>query len=216
MTETTEVITEQQETPPAQPSSSAPAPQAVDWEARYKGAVPTMEKLTIENRNLRDQQAQVTSKLEQLQAQLELKGTEKSVAVGERDKTIEQLLTEKSQLQAEVDRLKAVEMKVRVANKIGDPSLISIIDTIPSVADEEALETLMTSVSNWGSGKVKDREQELMAGENMPSTPPTTPIPDLPTNIAGWQDYVNQAELGSQEREKRMEAWKDWGLSQQK
>lgn len=199
---------EQVQTPPQQPQATT------DYEARYKGMVPVVEKLTLENRQLKEQLATAISEREQLSGQLTLKDTEKTVAVGERDKIVQQLTEAKSQTEAELKRLKALELKVKVANKLQSPDLISIVDSIPSVEDEEALTSLMQNITNWGSTLVKEREKELLAGV----TPPVTTAdvtPSLPASTDEWVRYVAQVEPG-EEKNKRYELWRQWEISQHK
>lgn len=200
---------------PGQQGNATPVPAGVDWEARYRGASAVINTLTAEKSALQGQLVQMTSQFEQANAQLALKETEKSVAVGERDNQLKVIVEAKSTLEQELTRLRALEMKVKVANKLNNPGLLPILDTIPSVADEATLEALMKQLTDWGQDLVKQRENQLLAG----TTPPASPMPigdPLPQNSQGWQEYVNKAALGSQEREQRMNAWRDWGLASQK
>lgn len=205
----------QQDPSPVQPGNTTPAPAGVDWEARYKGASTIINQLTADKQALQAQLTQALSEKEQALAQLALKDTEKSVAVGERDNQLKAIVEANSNLEQEVLRLRALEAKVKVANKLGNPGLLPILDTIPNVADEAALETLMKQVSDWGNSLVKNRESQLLAGSAPAATP--TPVSDaLPQDNKGWQEYVGKAPLGSPEREQRMNAWRDWGLASQK
>jgi hypothetical protein len=200
---------------PGQQGNATPVPAGVDWEARYRGASAVINTLTAEKSALQGQLVQMTSQFEQANAQLALKETEKSVAVGERDNQLKVIVEAKSTLEQELTRLRALEMKVKVANKLNNPGLLPILDTIPSVADEATLEALMKQLTDWGQDLVKQRENQLLAG----TTPPASPMPigdPLPQNSQGWQEYVNKAALGSPEREQRMNAWRDWGLASQK
>lgn len=204
-----------QGTPPGQQGSTPPAPQQVDWEARYKGASTVINQLTIDKQSLQAQLTQALSEKEQALAQLALKDTEKSVAVGERDNQLKAIIEAKTSQEQELARLRSLEMKIKVAKKLNNPALLPILDTIPSIEDEATLEVLMKQVSDWGQNLVKDRETQLFAG----STPPVPPVPmgdALPQDNKGWQEYVEKAPLGSAEREKRMNSWRDWGLASQK
>jgi hypothetical protein len=206
---------------PEQPGASTPAPtdgapeHHIDWKARYQGSSQVINNLTRERDDLKGQLETVTSKFEQLQAQLSLKDTEKTVAVGERDKQINEILEAKSQAEQELARLRALERKVKVANKIGDPNLVTVIDTIPDIEDEGTLEAMMTNLTNWKNQAVKARENQLLEGET-PEINPTPESDPLPTTNQGWQQYVEQFELGSKERDNAMNAWKDWGIASQR
>lgn len=211
--EPTDITTVQPTT--VQPDPSAPQTTTEDWEARYKGTGTTINALNEQIKTLSAQLDAKSSEFEQLQAQLSLKDTEKNVAVGERDKQITTFLEEKTLLDSELNRLRALEAKVKVANEIGDTSLVSIFDSIPDVADEETLKTLMNQISTWGEDRVKERENVLLAGVvDQPVVTP--PVPEtLPTDNKGWQAYVDKFDLGTPERESAFEAWKQWGLTSQ-
>ena len=194
--------TPEQQVPPAQ---QAPG---TDWEARYKGASTVINRLTTEKENLEGQLTASKAEAEQLRAQLGLKDTEKSTVVGERDQKIQELLQANSALKAENETLKALSLKVKVANKLGKPELLAIADTIPNVTDETALETLMTSVSDWGNTLVKKREEQLLAGV----TPPAGSIqanPADPASSEEWQKRVNATPVGP-ERDQVMNDWWAW------
>jgi len=210
---TEENTTAQQVTTPVQPASPpTPTTPAVDYEARYKGMVKKVEELTLSLREKDGQLAEKSSEIERLTSELTMKDTEKTVAVGERDKQLNDLVTSKSQLETELAELRALKAKVEVANELGNPSLLAIVDTIPSVQDKEVLKTLMSNISAWGNQQVKAREEQLLAGTT-PDVAATAPAPtQLPTNSEEWQAFVNQAELGTPERQQRMDAWRDWGL----
>jgi uncharacterized small protein (DUF1192 family) len=186
----------------------------VNWEARYKGMVKKVEELTLSSKATQEQLAAKTSDIERLEAELGLKETEKSVAVSERDKQLNEIVQSNQSLTSELERLRALELKVKVANEIGSPEMLAIVDSIPNVSDEEALTSLMKNISDWGNEKVKARETELLAGV----TPDITATPaqvEVPQSNEDWQEYVNQAEFNTPEREQRMNAWRDWGLSLQ-
>lgn len=194
--------------PPSQPTD------AVNWEARYKGMVKKVEELTLSGRETQEQLQAKISEIERLEADLGLKDTEKTVAVSERDKQLNELVQSKTDLEQELSSLRALSLKVEVANEIGNPEMLAIVDTIPNLTDKEALTSLMTNISDWGDKRVKAREEQLLAGST-PDVTPTPPQVSLPTSNDDWQNYVNQVPIGSDEREQRMNAWRDWGLSLQ-
>lgn len=202
----------QQETSGQQVTQPAAA-SGENWEARYKGMVPIVEKLTSEKRTLQEQLDKKTSEYEQLSAQLGLKDAEKQAAVTERDKQLQQLLEAQTTNEAEIKRLKSLEMKVQVANELKEPRLLAIVDSIPSVEDKEALTTLMKNIANWGEDIVQKREKEILAGVTE-QTQSVAPVQEMPSDNAGWQKYLEGAPLGSTEREQRYEAWRQWGMSQ--
>lgn len=208
-------MSDEQTTVPVEPAQQQPAnptTPAVDWETRYKGASTVINKLTTDRDQIKAQLETATSELEQLRAQLALKETEKTVAVGERDKQMQTILEAKTQAESELANLRALKIKLDVAKKIGNPDLMLILDTIPSIADENALEALMRQVSDWGASLAKKRETELLAGVTASAVQaPVTQA--LPQSNADWQTYVNGFPLGSKEREEAFDAWKAWGNS---
>jgi chromosome segregation ATPase len=195
-------------TPDQQTHSGQQGNSGTDWEARYRGASTVINRLTAEKENLQGQLDASKAEAEQLRAQLGLKDTEKTAAVSERDKQIQELLQAKSALEAENAQLKALGLKVKVAKKLGKPELIEIADTIPNVTDEAALEALMSSVADWGNKLVKSREEQLLSGV----TPPAGPIqaaPAAPATSEEWQKRINSMPFGP-EREKAMNDWWAW------
>jgi chromosome segregation ATPase len=202
MTDNAEPTPEQQQ-PPVQQGNSG-----TDWEARYRGASTVINRVTAEKDALQVKLDAALAEIEQLKAQTGLKDTEKTVAVGERDKQIQELLQAKSALETENTQLKALSLKVKVAKKLGRPELIEVADTIPNVTDEAALETLMASVADWGSKLVKAREEQLLSGV----TPPAGSIqaaPAAPASSEEWQKKINSTPFGP-EREKLMNDWWAW------
>jgi len=215
-------MTDQPVTSPVQPDTSgqqvSTAPTTtggVDWEQRYKGTGPVINKLTTDNNTLQAQIATLTSQLEQAKAQVGLKDVEKLAAVGERDKQLQQLIEAQTQSTAELARLKALELKLKVAKKLGKPELMEIADTIPSVTDEAALEQLMSSVAEWGDKQVLQREKQIMSGVT-PGVSSTPAAPTTPSTQEAWQAHVNSLPVGSPERKKAMDAWWSWGIASQK
>nr|MBN1228885.1 hypothetical protein [Anaerolineae bacterium] len=203
----------QQETPEQQPATTTQAPVSpdLDWEARYKGSVKKIQDLTIENRDLKAQLEQQTSDIERLNAHLSTSGVEKDAAVGERDKIIEQRVLELQAKDRELEELRSFKAKVTTARELDAPELIDIIDNIPSVSDPEALKTVMADFKSFADRKVKQREEQLMAG----FTPPVGPVNNTPTKPStrdGWQRLVNNLPLGSAERQKALDDWFESGM----
>lgn len=194
--------------PPTQPTP----PQQVDWEARYKGAVPKIEQLTLSKRELEAKLEQMSSQLEQLNAQLGQRDVEKDVAVGEWQKKYTQTLEEKQQSEAELAQLRAMKAKMDTAKELGLTNLMPVIDHIPYSGDPEVLKTIMKDFANWGQGMVKEREAQLLTGV----TPPTVPVdntPPAPATHEAWKELVSSLPFGSKEREQAMQRWFQFGQS---
>jgi len=213
-------------TPPVEPQQQEPAtpvvtppvapvviPPAVvtdpDWEARYKGSVLLVEELTIANRDHVTQQQAQTSEIERLTTALGTKDIEKTVAVSERDKNLEAALIVNAAQDTELVQLRAHKLKVDLANELGHPELITILDSIPTMIDPEVQKTVMMDFVNFREAGIQEREKALLSGV----TPPVSPVisaPVMPTTAKGWQDKLNELPLGSAERQKVSDQWYDW------
>lgn len=195
-------------TNPAEQTSGSQ--QQVDWKARFDGQVRKIEELTLRNRDLESQLAEKSSEIEQLRAQLALKDTEKSAAVGERDKTIQELVTSKSSLEEELARLRALALKVKVAKDIKRPDLLPVLDTIPDMSDEEALKNVLTTLSSYADNLVRERERQLLAGVTPAISAGAAEAPGVPKSEQEWQQFINSLPLGSKERGKAFDDYWNW------
>lgn len=209
MTEPTTPTPEQQVTTPAQQVPVTPPPQGEDWEGRYKGLVPTVQKLTEQVKAIQAELAVKVSEVERLNGQLGLKDVEKTAAVGERDKTIQELTQASQANQTELARLKALELKIKTANELGKPELIGLVNTIPDVTDPEALKTIMKSIDDYAALKVQSREKQLLSGTGMPAG--TGPMPAAgPQTQDEWMRAIEKSPLGSKDRAQLMNDYGDW------
>jgi hypothetical protein len=197
---------------PVEPAPEAPqqpaSPQETDWEARYKGSVRKIEELTLSSRTTEEQLAAKASEIEQLRVQLTAQGAEKDAAVNLRDQQIEETVKSSAQLKAELEQLQAFKLKAEVANELGRPELLTILDTIPSMSDREALTSVMKQISDFADGAVKKREQELLAGVT-PAAAQVAETP-LPGTDDGWNKLINSQPLGSADRQKAMDSYWEW------
>ena len=210
-----------QTTPPAQPSNATPAnttpeqpPAGYIEKARFDGLVKKVEELTLKNRELEGQLAAKNSEYEQLNEQLAIKDTEKTVAVGERDKALQTALEENQAKDTELAELRALRLKLEVAKELGRPDLVAILERLPNLTDKEALTIVAKDFLGWGDQLVSEREKQLSAGMTDPISPVTT-APAKPTTSQGWEDHINSLPLGSPEREKAFNQFGDWAESQQ-
>ncbi len=194
-----------QQVPPVTP----PPPQGENWEARFKGLQASTQALAEQIKTLQAELAAKTSENERLGAQLGLKDVEKTAAVGERDKTIEQLTQTNQSAQTELDRLKALELKVKTAIELKKPELIALLDTIPNATDPEALKTIMKSIDDYAALQVKARETQLLAGGGMPAGGSPAPAPG-PQTQEEWQKAIDKEPLGSKKRAQLMDDYGDW------
>ena len=207
------------QSPPAQQSSATPAntpsepPAGYIEQARYNGLVKKVEELTLKTRELEGQLAAKSSEYEQLNEQLAIKDTEKTVAVGERDKALQTSLAENQALSTELSELRALKLKLEVARDLKRPDMVAILDRLPNLTDKEALTTVAKDFLQWGDQLVSEREKQLSAGVTDPISPLST-APAKPSTADGWESYVNSLPLGSPERLKAVNEYGDWAESQ--
>lgn len=179
--------------PPVQPPQTTPPTQDGDnWKDRAAGLTRKVEELVIANRELTAQLAEVRSQNERLNADLSLRDTEKTVAVSERDRQIQDLVSKSSEAEKEIAALKALQLKVLVATELGKPELLSLAQHIPNLTDKEALTTVMADFAKWGEAAVKQREQQLLAGMPFAGgvTPPST---SAPQSDAEWKAKIEKS-----------------------
>ena len=201
---------EQVVTPPQQVAGTPPPTPAGDnWKARYDGLVIKVQELSLANQTLTGQLAQQSSVVEQLKAQLSIKDTEKSVAVGERDTRLQTALTENTTLTSELNSLRALKMQVEVANELGHPELMQIASSLPMMTDKEAMKTVMSSLSDFTAQQVKARETQLMSGMT-PGVGGGGSAPAAPSTQASWLERINSLQLGSKDRQKAMDDYGDF------
>lgn len=193
-------------------STKTEAPQGYIEQARFAGAVKTIEKLTTEKRTFEEQLAAKSSELEQLRTQLATKDIETTVAVSERDKNLQTIVQEKATLEADYGKAKAQLLKVEVAKELGKPELLLILGSIPDMTDKEALKIVMADFVRFREDGVKERESQLLAGVT-PSLSSVVVAPEWPVNSDGWQKLLNSLPLGSPERAKAFAAYGDWAMT---
>lgn len=204
---------------PVQPDNSGqqanpnPAPASgenINWEARYKGSVTKINELQATIKTLTDQITVLTSDKEQLAQQLNIKDVEKDAAVGEYKKQLEQAVGSKSQADRELAELRAMKAKLDMARKLEAPQLVQILDRIPYVEDEAALETIMKDFMNWRQEGAKEREKQILAGVTPGLAGSPAGSPAMPNSAKDWEAHINALPLGEQ-REKAWNDYFEWG-----
>lgn len=189
-------------------TSPAGTPEGFIELARYNGLLAKVQELTLTNRSLTEQLGTLTSAKEQLGIQLGVKDTEKAVAISERDKTLNEIVTAKAALETELSELRVMALKVKTAKELKRPDLLSVLDTIPGVTDPEAMKTIMTSLAEYADTAASAREKQLMSGITMPVT--TTPVTGAPSSEAEWKEVINKMTPGSRERTKAFDDYGAW------
>jgi hypothetical protein len=215
MPETDTTLTPEQQAAAAALAQQAPAASSAageNWKARFDGLVKKTEDLVLRIRQLETELATKTSENEQLGGQLSLKDVEKSAAVGERDKNIETLIQTNQATQTELARLKAMELKLKVATEMGKPELMTLAATIPDVTDPEALKVIMKNIDDYSRLQVKAREEQLLAGVTI--TAGGNGAPAGPGSDEEWRRKIEAAPLGTRERAKVTEDYGVWLTAQ--
>ena len=208
MTEINAQTPDQQETPGQQVQANSASP-TENWKERYDGLNRKVQELVLQARSFEDQLGAKSSELEQLQAQLSIKDTEKTVAVSERDKKIETLLTESQTAGNELRRLKALELKLKVAQELKRPELIEITKHIPDLEDEEALRVVMKDFASFTDNAVRAREEQLMAGVTLNAG--GSQVKEAgPATEQEWTRAIEKETMGSAKRRDLMDAYGDW------
>jgi chromosome segregation ATPase len=175
---------------------------------RFTGA---MQALQEKDEALKAAQAKLqekASEVERFQKDLAVKEAEVGVTLSQRDKMLEEASQKAKELEQQNLALQANMLKVQVANEIGHPELVKILDTIPNMADKDSLTTVMTQIAGFANEQVQQREQQLLAG----TTPGTSPVQQGPTypnagDDKGWESYLASLEPYSKEYNQALEAW---------
>jgi hypothetical protein len=197
-------------TPDEQVSSRQQAPDGFIELVRYNGLVRKVEELTLSTRGLNDQLAAMSSENEQLKAQLGLAATEKTVAVGERDKQLQEKVQANMALEKELTELRGMKLKYDVIKKLNRPELIRIADKIPAMTDPDALEVVMKDFASFADEMVTAREKQLLAGITPGVNPTQATIAATPQSEADWDRHIESLPLGSPERNQAMDRYWDF------
>ncbi len=203
-------------TPGEQGNSHQQATEGFIEIARYNGLVRKVEQLTLDNRSLTEQLTAKSSETEQLRAQLSVKDTEKSAAVSERDKQLQEAIQSRTALESEVTELRALKLKLDTIRKLGRPELVKIADKIPNMTDAEALETVLKEFASFADEAATAREKQLLAGVTPGLGSAKSTAPGLPTSDAEWNAYIEKQPLGSEDRQKAWDSYWVWLETQNK
>lgn len=193
---------------PAQPEQVLFDPEMHVEKTRFTGAIQKIQTLTEEKAGFEGQLGEKTSQIERLSRQLAELEAGNQATLGQRETTIQELTQQVQELSTGLKQREIDLKKVEIANEIGAPELISILGTIPSVEDPEALKNIMTNIAGFADSKVKQREKELLSGE----TPGVTAVenasnyPDAGDD-RGWNNYLAKLNPYSEEYNKALEAW---------
>lgn len=202
-----------QQPPGQQSGSSKPEETAEFWSNRYKGASQKINELMGQIKSLQDQLAEKSSEIEQLRTQLSVKDVEKDTSISEFKKQLESALSQKSELEKETAELRAMKAKVEMAKKLNAPQLLPILETIPFVESEEALEVVMKNILDWNQAQVSEREKQLLAGVTPGSSSTPPPAKNTPKSREDWMKLINETPIGP-EREALWQKRFEWEAEQ--
>jgi hypothetical protein len=197
--------------PPQQPTPDPVTPEGFVEKARFSGAIRKINDLTGEKDALQLAIDEKASELERLRNQMAEQGLEHTTLLSARDATLQERITAEQATAKELADMRMYKRKVEMAKALGHPDLIAIIDTIPNMDSDEALQKVMEDVVGFTNSKVQAREQELLAGV-MPLPPALQIVPDKPSTQEGWQRHIETLEMGSSERQKATDDWHKWGV----
>jgi len=185
--------------------------------ARYNGLVRKVQELVEAGKSNDTTLANLKLDLERHKADLVEKDASLKVAVSERDRRLEAMVTEKAEIQSEFKRLKALEAKVKVANEIGRPELLGAIKNLPDLESEDALKMIFEDIAKFADTAAKKREEQLLAGVTLPTTGVNTnSINNTPSTEAEWENHLAKQELGSPEYQKALDSYWNFQIKNQK
>lgn len=204
------VTPEPEPTPPVEPV--APVAGSSEYEVmanRLTGAFKKIEKLTIDNQAHVANAATQTSDIEQLKLQLQTRGTETDIVVGERDKLLTSQSEELIALRAENVDLKAFKRKVDMVIELDRPELVKALHIVPNMDNDEALRAAMTDVLGFRDEGALQRERELTSGI-VDHSQSIEVVSDKPTTTEGWDKLIESHPLGSPKRAQALKEKGDW------
>ena len=203
-------------TPDEQGNPHQQAPEGFIEIARYNGLVRKVEQLTLDNRSLNEQLTAKSSETEQLRAQLTMKDTEKSAAVSERDRQLQEAIQGRTTLESEIGELRALKLKMDTIRKLNRPDLVRIADKIPNMTDAEALETVLKEFASFADEAATTREKQLLAGVTPGPGSSKPASATLPSSDEAWNAHIEKQPLGSEERQKAWDQYWVWLETQNK
>jgi hypothetical protein len=210
--------TEGQTTTGTQPSAQTPpsgaAPEGFVEKARLDGALQKIQELTLANRALSDQVAALTQEKANLMAEIGNKESGWKAEQSEFTTKLESANKTQTELEAQLAKSKALELKMKVIGDLNAPQLYSIISVLPDSTDEAVIKEKATQIASFAGQISKSREQELLAGVTLTPQSPATTAKTLPTTNEGWQQYVNSLNFGSPEYQTAMDSWHSWLFKQ--
>lgn len=187
--------------------------QTTDWESRFKGLQRKYNTLMEAKGELEKQLEQALSKIETLEKTSNQLSVEKDSLLKENQTKIDELTQALNEKDQKLSELSQVQLKVKVANELGHPELVQLIDAIPNSDDPEQVKESMQTILGFTKAQIERREQQLTEGL-MPGEANEGTMPQ-PTTEEGWLDLIDKYPLGSDEYNKAMEAYFNWTNNKQ-
>jgi chromosome segregation ATPase len=181
-----------------------------NWEARFKGLQRKYNVLVETKGELDNQLADERAKREQIQKQLDTLSNEKESLTAENKKKIDELTASLNEKDQTLSELSYVQKKVKVANELGHPELLQLIETIPNTDDEERIKESMKTILGFTKSQIEAREQQITEGLS-PGEAGGSEQP-LPSTEEGWMEMIDKLPLGSDKRQEAMDAYFDWTM----
>jgi predicted RNase H-like nuclease (RuvC/YqgF family) len=179
-----------------------------DWESRFKGLQRKYNTL-MEADGVKDEQlSKLQAEKERLEKQVDQLSVEKDSLSKDNQTKIDELTSTLTEKEQELAELSQIQLKVEVANDLGHPELLQLIDAVPDTDDRDQVEKAMKSIIGFTKSQVEKREQQLTDGL-MPGETSNDRTPK-PETEEGWNDYIESLTLGSDEYNNAMDAYFNW------
>ena len=201
--------------PSAQAATPGSAPEGFVEQKRLNGALQKIQELTLLNQTLTERLTTRDKDFTNLQADLTQKEAAWNASQSEFTSKLESADKTTTELNAQLSKFQAMQLKMKLINELGATQLYSVMDVIPDSTDEAALKASIEKLAGFANQIAQSREKELTAGvTTIPQNPQTQA--QLPTTDEGWLSYIGKLEFGSVEYQKAMEGWHSWLFSNPK
>ena len=185
-----------------------------NWEDRFKGLQRKFNVLMETKGELEGQLVEQRTKREEIEKQLATLSNEKESLTQTNQQRIEELSAQLQEKEQSLSELSQMQLKVKVANDLGHPELLQLIDTIPNTDDVEKIEGAFKTILGFTESQIKQREVQLTEGL-MPGEAASDGSP-MPSTEQGWNDYIDGLPLGSDERSNAMDKYFEWTMDKAK
>jgi chromosome segregation ATPase len=207
MSDETTNTPEQQQTSGQQVSDNQSI-DSTDWESRYKGLQRKYNTLVETKGELEGQLSSLTSQREQLEREKDTLSIEKDSLLKNNQSKIDELIATLHEKDGKLSELSKVQLKVQVANELGHPELLQLVNAIPDSDDPEVIKESMKNILGFTKAQIEKREAQLTEGLSPGET--TSERAPMPSTEQGWLDLIGRQSLGSDDYNKVMDAYFNW------